>query len=311
MARIALVAAVVLASLVPSGTAAAAGRPDCFGAAARDPRNPCSNPTLSVTPLPGQEDLDPGSSCKPIREKLLIDNCAFGYSGPRPAGHVALVGDSHSYHWRAALNVVADVMHWRASSIVVGGCIFSAAAARMFEGPRAPCVATYRAVQAWFRDHPEVSTMFVSQNAATPLDLGPGESELAVKVAGFRRAWRALPRTVEHIVVIRDNPASTQETVGCVTRVIAEGTEQAGVACPAKRSTVLKADRAVQAVRSLHSERYAAVDLTEFFCDRRNCYPVVGGALTNTDIFGHMSVTYMSTLGPYVLRKMRTLMATW
>ncbi|HUR86790.1 MAG TPA: SGNH hydrolase domain-containing protein [Solirubrobacteraceae bacterium] len=302
---------VVLATLVLAGTATAATRPDCFGAAARDFKNPCSNPTLSVIPLPGGVDLDPGSSCRPIEEKLLIDNCAFGYSGAKPRDDIALVGDSHSYHWRAALNVVADTMRWSANSISLGGCVFSAAVVRMFEGPRAGCTAAYHAVQQWFRDHPEVSTMFVSQNSDTVLDLKPGESELAVKVAGFRRAWRALPKTVTHIVVIRDNPQSTQDTVDCVLRVIAEGTQQAGPVCPARRSVVLKPDRAVQAARSLRAKRYRHVDLTEFFCDRRNCYPVVGGALTNTDIFGHISVTYARTLGPYLLRKMRKLMATW
>jgi hypothetical protein len=37
-----------------------------------------------------------------------------------------------------------------------------------------------------------------------------------------------------------------------------------------------------------------------FFCDAR-CYPVIGGALVVRDA-NHMTGTYSSTLGPYVLR---------
>ena len=308
---LAVLAAVATASIVACSSAAAAARPECFGAAARDVRNPCSNPTLTVTPLPGRFDPDPGSSCTRLKEKPPIDNCAFGVPASKAAAHIALVGDSHSYHWRAALNVVANAYRWRANSILLGGCIFSEAVYQMFDGPREPCEGQYRAVHAWFREHPEVSTLFVSQNASTPLDLRPGQTDLAVKVAGFRRAWRRLPKTVKHIVVLRDNPSSTQATVSCVLRVIAGGTEQAGTACPVRRSLVLAPDRAVSAARSLRSKRYGSVDLTEFFCDRRDCFPVVGGALTNTDIFGHISVTYMRSLGPYLLRKVRTLAATW
>jgi hypothetical protein len=64
-------------------------------------------------------------------------------------------------------------------------------------------------------------------------------------------------------------------------------------------------------VRQLHSRRYQYVDLTEFFCSPRNCYPVIGGLLVNRDIFGHITVSYARTLGPYLFREVRKLMASW
>jgi hypothetical protein len=42
------------------------------------------------------------------------------------------------------------------------------------------------------------------------------------------------------------------------------------------------------------------LDLTPFFCDSR-CYPVIGGALVVRDA-NHLTGTYASTLGPYLVR---------
>jgi hypothetical protein len=43
------------------------------------------------------------------------------------------------------------------------------------------------------------------------------------------------------------------------------------------------------------------VDLTRFFCDRRRCFAVVGGALVHQDET-HMTATFDRTLGPFLLR---------
>ena len=175
---------------------------------------------------------------------------------------------------------------------------------------RPTCTAWYHGVSAWFRDHPEVHTVFVSQNAPTPVVVGPGETSAAIKSTGFERAWAGLPKTVRHLVVIRDVPTSTNHTFDCVRDVAAAGKQQAGPACTLPRSTALKPDTAVATVRRLHSPRYQSVDLTEFFCDRRNCFLVVGGVLVNEDL-DHINKVYSRTLGPYLLRKIRRLMRSW
>ena len=291
----------------PSVGTSAAATPKCRGAAERDPKRPCVNPTRSVYPAPDEVDRDPGAGCAPFDEV----GCWFGVREASATGHFALVGDSHTYHWRAALNIVANAKSWRGYSISAGGCYFSQAVDSFFEGPREPCIAWYRSVLAWFRDHPEVSTVFVTQNADTPIVVAPGQTQSGVKVAGFRRAWQALPPTVKHVIVLRDTPASSQATLDCVRRVSAAGTERPGPACPLRRSVALRDDTAVAAVLALHSKRYQYIDLTEFFCSPRNCYPVIGGVLVNRDIFGHITVSYARTLGPYLFRKVRKLMASW
>jgi hypothetical protein len=46
------------------------------------------------------------------------------------------------------------------------------------------------------------------------------------------------------------------------------------------------------------------VDLTKFFCDSRQCFPVIGGALVYKDAT-HITSVYGRTLGPYLLRALR------
>jgi hypothetical protein len=46
-------------------------------------------------------------------------------------------------------------------------------------------------------------------------------------------------------------------------------------------------------------------------CGNASCYPVVGGTLVNGDQFGHLRMTFSRTLGPYLLRAVRRLEASW
>ena len=46
--------------------------------------------------------------------------------------------------------------------------------------------------------------------------------------------------------------------------------------------------------------------MSSFFCSLEKCFPVVGGALVYKDI-SHLTDVYASSLGPYLLRKIRAL----
>ena len=50
--------------------------------------------------------------------------------------------------------------------------------------------------------------------------------------------------------------------------------------------------------------------LTSFMCGPRTCPPVVGGALVLKDT-NHLSLTFATTLGPYLLRRVDALSAGW
>jgi hypothetical protein len=81
---------------------------------------------------------------------------------------------------------------------------------------------------------------------------------------------------------------------------------RAGDACARSREKALSRDAAISAAVKLHSNRVKTVDMTSFFCSRRRCYPVVGGALVYKDAT-HLTDIFASSLGPYLVRKLRAL----
>ena len=275
--------------------------PACFGAAARDPKLRCFSRARSVVPAVGLADPEQIWQCNPDPTGT---SCLSGATGPEATRTVALVGDSHSAHWRAPLNVVAQLRRWRVHSHFSGGCFYSTVASRFTEG----CGEFYSNTARWFARHPEVSTVFVTANADTPIGIADGEDMAAIKTAGFRRAFQALPPTVKHVIVLRDTPRSSEGQLSCAYSAIA-ARKRLSAACPLKRSIAVRPDLAVAAVRQLRSKRYGYIDLTRFMCSSANCYPVVGGTRVTDDVHGHLNMTFMRTTAPYLMRAIRRLEA--
>lgn len=309
-AHLAAGAAILAAVVAAPAAGAAQSKPRCVGAAAMDALRPCLDRTRSVEPAPGAVARVPFPYCQPVRDQRDPEVCTFGTRAARARAHVALIGDSHALHWRAALDPVARVKRWHGHSITAPACFYSEAVFVLPGGLREPCVPWFESVRSWLASNPDVSTIFVSQNAPTPVEVGPGETVPGVKSAGFQRAWRALPANVRNVVVIRDTPRISADTFGCIRRVMRADTQRAKLACSLPRSRALPDDPALAAVAALRSRRYRAIDMTDFFCGSRRCYPVIGGILVNRDV-DHINPIYARTLGPYLLRAIRRLPARW
>jgi hypothetical protein len=303
----AFAAVALLALLALAGSANA--RPRCFGAASRDPDHRCVNHKLRkmVSPTPERALLMPPASCSPMEAPLSA--CTFGTSADSAGATIALVGDSHAEHWRATLWPVTKALSWAGVSLTHASCPLTRARLSTTTKKRKECEKYNRDVTQWLADHPDVRTIFTSNHPGRVVTKG-GADPRATKVAGILKAWRALPASVEHIVVIRDDPHMKAWTLRCVTRAIRTH-KNAGRACTFSRRRTLQFDPYVAAARKLHSPRVQVMDMTHFFCGRRVCYPVVGGALVYKDYFDHLTAVYARTLGPYLLGKLDWLMASW
>lgn len=280
--------------------------PRCAGAATRAPVRPCRNPALRTRVVPTPEDalLVPDAPCTPAPTPPTPAPCLFG----RPPGSgatatVALLGDSHASHWRAALTVAAGAAGWQGVSLTRSSCPFSLARARIAPEAQGPCRDFVAGVIAYLRGRPDIHTVFVSAHSGARVFRDPGRNALETKVAGFRAAWAALPPTVRRIVVLRDVPAYPRSTAGCVDAAVAAG-RPPGPACAEPRRQALVADAEVVAARRLRSARVATIDLTPFMCDAARCYPVVGGVLVDKDT-DHLTRAFSATLGPYLLARAR------
>jgi hypothetical protein len=300
---------VALIAAAPSETRTTGGAearpsaaPRCFGAAARDWRRQCENPRLrlAVRPSPDEAALTPNLACTRAQLTEVLDECAYGLPAEDARETVAMIGDSHASHWRAALAVVARRKRWRVLEIGRPHCPLSLARPDSGEPVSSDCEAWNRQVVAWLADHPSVRTVFLSANAQAPIVVPGGRGEYATRVDGFVRAWQGLPASVQRIVVIRDNPTDRTRTHDCVRSAMANR-RPAGRACAVARRVVLPQDAGVTAAKRLRARGARVVDLTRYFCNRRRCLPVVGGVLVHKDV-DHLTQLYARTLGPFLLR---------
>jgi peptidoglycan/LPS O-acetylase OafA/YrhL len=285
--------------------------PRCFGAAARDPRGrQCANPALNdaVVPTPLQAAKRPNAPCDVTERTGSVTVCAFARPA-RPKGTIAIVGDSHAVHWRPALARVAQARGWRALSITRSGCPLSAAAPELQGRALRRCEQWNREVPQWLARHREVSTVFTAQHSGSRGTARGGRSAFAAQADGYRRAWAALPPSVERVVVLRDTPTMPGTTPTCVQQAIT-GHRSAAEGCAAPRRLALPPDPAEATARAA-DDRVRAVDLSRFFCDERRCPPVVGGALVYKDVESHVTDVYAATLAPFLRREVDALMADW
>jgi hypothetical protein len=282
----------------------AAATPPCFGAAARDPENPCVNRELNLTatPTPFDAPLQPSAPCTPIGH-VSPRACAFGAPRRAAVSSVALLGDSHATAWRAAAAVVADDRRWHGVSITRNSCPFTFATTPG-EGR---CKGWVGSVLRWLRKHPEVQQVIVGANSGSGVVAADGRGFVQTKTDGYVEAWKSIPRSVRDIFVLRDVPHSRSSTADCVSRAIARRRNPA-IRCARPRRGALLPDLAAVAAARTDADRVKLIDLTPFMCDDDDCFPVVGGALVIRDV-GHLTRTFSTTLGPFLGRAISRLQA--
>ena len=206
------------------------------------------------------------------------------------------------------MDPAAQALGWQGLSITRSSCPFMEATTELPEPRREQCTRWTHDVLHWFTEHPEVSTVIMSDHRAR-VRVTAGKSLLATQIAGYTNLWSALPASVKHVIVIRDIPYAHENTLDCVQRAIVKR-EPADRNCALERASALQPDPAAVAAERLRSPRVQVVDLTHFFCDSKLCYPVVGGALVykNAD---HLTRVFAETMAPFLLSQIKTLMASW
>jgi hypothetical protein len=265
------------------------------------------NPKLSheVVPTPVQAPKMDNSPCEVVETRGRVRACAFGAAAAPGLRTVALIGDSHASHWRSALAVVVKAEGWRGLSVTHTSCPYSAATAVIPQPGRRQCLEWKRDVRAWLGHHPEIDTVFFGEHSGGRVVQPRGRSQWAAQVDGYANAWRALPRSIKHVLVFRDTPKMRSATMGCVQRAM-DARRDAGVVCAQPRGPALERDPAAVAASRSGRSGVATIDLTRLLCDVRRCFPVIGGALVYKDIH-HLTSVFAATLGPFVQRRVEAL----
>ncbi|HVF77853.1 MAG TPA: SGNH hydrolase domain-containing protein [Solirubrobacteraceae bacterium] len=279
------------------------GVPSCFGAAARDPAQPCENPELlrTVSPPPSRPKVLLDPYCDRSTHPGLVTTCSFGAPAGEAKGNFALIGDSHAASLKTPLEVVTLAKGWRGTSIFRATCPATQAAKPILRTRRRArdCVEWNDQVLDWLGDHREVQTVFLAAYAGAKVGRSGDQSMFEAMRAGYREEIRRLLRLVRRVVVIRDVPTAAPGHLACVAQTLKADGDLAG-ACTNSRGRAVKRDPLASAAAGMGS-RVRVIDLTNRFCDPRRCFAVIGGALVHHDKT-HMTTVFSATLGPFILR---------
>jgi peptidoglycan/LPS O-acetylase OafA/YrhL len=272
-----------------------AGSP-CFGAAAMVNRAKCPD-ALTARPLVAVTKADapwaPQPGCHGIAgSDPAYWTCYWGKG--KPTRVVALVGDSHAEHWRGALQRIAKARNWKLIEIFSSGCPATDARSVIFEGhPRdgeACRTWTAKATAELRAGGPDdiITTAYAQKNVYAPAGSGPD---------GFDRLWKQW-LGFSRVTVLRDIP-TTANTSDPQCLAINVGKP---LVCANLRSKVLIDDDIMVAARAMRLE-VNLVDLSNYFCDQRLCYAVIGGASVYFD-YDHMTMQYSASLASALLRQL-------
>ena len=202
----------------------------------------------------------------------LVYPCYFGVATDRAQGTVALLGDSHAEHWRAAIEVVAQSKRWRGISLSRYGCPFNTRGRQAAHGSgdrRMPSLASGRS-GAFLAEHEEIHTVFVAARASAEFARDPAN--------GAREALRSLPKSVRRIYVLRATPETFGSEAGCVDRR-RRARVTIGSTCALPAPHALLADPQLRAAGG----RVKVLDFTTYLCDASKCPSVIGGVLVRKD----------------------------
>jgi len=228
--------------------------------------------------------------CLAWGDDYRLIRCTFGVSG---GTKIALIGDSHAYHWLPAFARMAELEGLELHLLARAGCPAN-------EVPRAAngdhvrgCFDWIDEMTVWLSSQSDFETLVIANFSGSKFEAAGDIWEPQLEAQkGYLEAWAAMSSGSAEIVVLRDTPFIGQETWDCVVNRAPEINE-----CSVSREEVLRVvDNSAEAAAT---EGFRVLDMTDYFCTELECPMAVGGVRVYRDS-NHMSGTYNLLLTPYL-----------
>jgi peptidoglycan/LPS O-acetylase OafA/YrhL len=287
--------------------------PPCLGASAMIPSHKCAarlGPAKVVEMGPVNEYYRIGAECDPVDDyksgsKRTTVICDYS-DGKRDPETVWLVGDSHAQQWQSPLIDMARERHWILKLSYLGGCPFAAIDFAGYQvagadktGEQACMDWTARMADEIADDKPAavVQAFYARRELA---DDGSGRSQASQYRDGLEQYWRKWTDAGARVVVLADPPLNgVVREPDCV--VINPAKPQV---CAVPRSVAQPPDPLVEAARRTSLRDVSLVDLTDYFCDPKRCYAVVGNVAVYFDA-NHLNREFSRSLKPMIEESLR------
>ncbi|MFF1634419.1 acyltransferase family protein [Leifsonia sp. NPDC058248] len=268
----------------------------CLGAAV------LGNPACADVKLPGS--LVPGVDAAPTDDVNSIDcwsrdgddRLKVCSEGPAKGAalSVALVGDSHSNQYLAALKALAAKNRWHFDVYGKTGCIWSTAVQENTPAWVQSCESWKQKLEHRLTTIKPYDVVITSYSATSHIVAASGRSMKDTVIDGFVAVWKPVADRGTRIVAIKDNPRPRVDYLKCID----EHQSTAATACANDEDTAFHYfDGQPQAVSRVPGA--SLLDLSRYFCRERSCAPVIGDVIVYRDA-NHVTSSYTRTLAPYV-----------
>jgi hypothetical protein len=223
--------------------------------------------------------------------------CDFS-KGAKSPDTVWLVGDSHAEQWQGPLIDLARERRWILKFGALGGCPFAKV---QFTGYRTTATEEFRkSCTDWTAEMSDVvaadrpAKVFVSFFSRQEfVDDGTGRSQTDQYRDGVAPYWRKWTKAGARVIVLADPPLNGDvRPPECVTL-----NPNDPAACAVDRHVAQPPDPLAEVARASRDPQVSIVDLTDYFCDDRKCYSVIGNVVVYFDP-NHVNMEYSRSLTP-------------
>ncbi len=271
----------------------------CLGPNALADPETCDDPFGPVTtPTPGalSEYFATPDECGEMTDEfkqgssLTTRHCDFS-GGDASAPEVWLIGDSHAQQWQGLVLDLGRERGWDVTLSYLGGCPITDVDYVGFrsiatDDDAARCDAWSADVRAGvLQQKPDL--VFTSSAARLEtIDDGTGRPQVDQMTDALARVWTEWREAGVTVVPIADPPFNGEvRDPACV-----EQNQESPVECAVDRAAAQPVDPTVLAADRV--DGVEALDLSDYFCDDRRCYAVIGGLTVYYDA-DHLSLAYV------------------
>lgn len=232
-------------------------------------------------------------SCFSFSDDYTVKECIYGVeSGVKK---IALVGDSHAFHWLPAFNAMAKKNNYELHFFARAGCPLNFT-------PRDGIKKHVDGCKAWTTEanrqivEGNFDMVVISNYANTAFNPKGFSSEVAAGTAGYKAAWKDIVKSGAEVVVLRDTPFIGTKTWNCAVA----NPKNLGKCSTSEKASFSITDERIAAAKDM---KLRVVDMTKYFCKSGNCPVSVGGIRVYVDS-NHISKTYNLLLTPYLEKEL-------
>lgn len=232
-------------------------------------------------------------SCLAFMDNYAPQHCIYGVLDG--TNKVALVGDSHAFHWLPAFNTYAKNNSTQLHFFARSGCPLNMTPRDAEKKHMEGCLAWSKSVQEILVKG-GYDTVVISNYGNTAFSTKGYSSEIAAGTAGYKEAWKPILNSGAKVIVLKDTPFIGTKAWDCAV---------------ANPNNLNKCSVSEKDAFKIVDERLAAakesgvpiLDMTKYFCRNGVCPIEIGGVRVYRDS-NHMTGTYNLLLSPYLAKEL-------